>query len=137
MSGFDLPSFLRTIQEASALVVVLLSFNDRDSMKEFLKQNSRSRLLPSITYRLAYRRHRDLTLQVTEDGALDVNALHGDHIGFAKSEFSFDSHWYVKTLLKESRRRGSEYGEYIWDLIDPETLRLTGTSTNCLDEVLR
>lgn len=136
MSGFDLPSFLRSIQEASALVVVLLSFNDCDSMKEFLKQNSRSRLLPSITYRLAYRRHRDVTLQVTEDGALDVNALHGDHgIGFAKSEFSFDSHWYVKTLLKESRRRGSEYGEYIWDLIDPETLRLTGTSTNGLEEV--
>lgn len=133
MSYLDFPSFFRLIQEAPSIMLVVLSFNDCRAMSEFIKCNLSLPRLPNLTYRLARRRRKDIRLQVTEDAALDSHSSHFD--GGQRDEnipeTSFDSHWYIGAR-KMNRTKGLEYGDYIWELIDPETLELTGSSPCCL-----
>lgn len=134
----------RLIQEATTLKVILLSFNDCAAMKQFFKQNPPLSHFSNITYNLACRHRKNLPLRVTEEGKLDLDALprysevDNREMGRAQEvipETCFDSHWYVATVHKTRRTQPSEYGDYIWDLIDPETLQLTGMSTYRFHEV--
>ncbi len=141
MSGFDFPSLFRLIREATAITVVLLSFNDLTSTKEFFNQNPSLPHFPTITYRLACRRHKDFPIRATEEGILNLDTFHLDDrepIGdlVSRHELKFDSHWYVKTIHRKERSKISEYGDFFWELIDPETLQLTGSFPHCLRDAI-
>ncbi len=91
---------------------------------------------PQVTFQFCCRHRKGVPLPLTEDGSLDLDdgCLYSSYqIEDYGSEVRFNSHWFTKTLAKqETSERRARYFDYVWELIDPLTMRPTGTYTYSL-----
>ncbi|KAI0725648.1 hypothetical protein BC629DRAFT_809143 [Irpex lacteus] len=127
--SIELLALHATVREATSLMVLMISFNDFDVLRQLAARDNPSSGSPHITYRWSCRRRRHKPLPLIGDGSLDLD-FHGSpriHDRFRRSQLKseFASHWYMKTLNKRTRG-DSEYFAYVWELIDPLTMRPTG-----------
>lgn len=143
LSGAD--STLGALREAFASIrshfVVVISFDRPAVMLKFLTAMvwSRFSLPPSIVYRFACRRFGNRPFARTTHGTLDLDnlgILEDDTYAYDNSAqgYGFSTHWFVKSLTKMPWLEGLGYANFVWELIDPVTLRPSGISSlqSCL-----